>query len=130
VAHPHEDLVRGAFAASGRGDIGALRDQYFADGIGLHYPGRSPLAGDYDGVAQVLGFFGRAVELSGETFRTELHDVVANDEHAVALFTARADRADQRLADRIVEVFHIRDAKAAEAWIYPADLYASDEFWS
>jgi hypothetical protein len=92
VAHPHEDLVRGAFAASGRGGIGALRDQYFADGIRLHYPGRSPLAGDYDGVAQVLGFFGRAVELSGGTFRTELHDVVANDEHAVALFTARADR--------------------------------------
>lgn len=41
----------------------------------------------------------------GGTFRTELHDVVANDEHAVALFTARADRTDRRLEDRIVEVF-------------------------
>jgi len=130
MAHPNEDLIREAFAASGRGDIDALRTQYFADGVRLHYPGRSPLAGDYDGVAQVLGFFGRAFELSGGTFRTELHDVVANDEHAVALFTARAGRADRRLEDRIVEVFHIRDGKAAEVWIYPADLYASDEFWS
>ena len=130
MAHPHEDLVRETFAASGRGDIGALRDQYFADGIRLHYPGRSPLAGDYDGIVQVLGFFGRAVELSGGTFRTELHDVIANDEHTVALFTARADRDGRRLEDRIVEVFHICDGKAAEAWIYPADLYASDEFWS
>jgi len=25
---------------------------------------------------------------------------------------------------------HIRDGKAAEVWNYPADLYASDEFWS
>jgi hypothetical protein len=56
----------------------------------------------------------------GGTFRTEPHDVVANDEHAVALFTARAGRADWRLEDR----------RAAEVWIYPADLYASDEFWS
>jgi ketosteroid isomerase-like protein len=130
VAHPNEALVRETFAASGRGDIDALRHQYFADGIRLHYPGRSPLAGDYDGVAQVLGFFGWAVELSGGTFRTELHDVVANDEHAVALFTACAGRADRQLEDRIVEIFHIRDGKAAEVWIYPADLYASDEFWS
>jgi uncharacterized protein len=73
---------------------------------------------------------GRAFELSGGTFRTELHDVIANDEHVVALFTARAGRADRRLEDRIVEVFHIRDGKAAEVWIYPADLYAGDEFWS
>jgi uncharacterized protein len=97
---------------------------------GTELPGRSPLAGDHDGVAQVLGFFGRVFELSQGTFRTELHDVVANDEHAVALFTARADRAGRRLEDRIVEVFHIRDGKATEAWIYPADLYVSDEFWS
>ena len=130
MTHPNEDLVREVFAANRRGDIDALRNQYFADGIRLHYPGRSPLAGDHDGVAQVFGFFGRVFELSQGTFRTELHDVVANDEHAVALFTARADRVGRRLEDRVVEVFHIRDGKATEAWIYPADLYVSDEFWS
>ena len=32
MAHPNEDLVLEAFAAFGRGDIGALRNQYFADG--------------------------------------------------------------------------------------------------
>jgi hypothetical protein len=42
---------------------------------------------------------------------------------------APAGPAGRRLEDRIAEVFHIR-GKAAEAWIYPADLYASDEFWS
>jgi hypothetical protein len=49
MAHPNEDLVRETFVASGRGDIGALRNQYFADSMRLHYPG--PLAGDRDGVA-------------------------------------------------------------------------------
>jgi uncharacterized protein len=56
--------------------------------------------------------------------------VVANDEHAVALFTARADRAGRRLEDRTVEVLHVRDGKLTEVWLYPADLYATDEFWS
>ena len=65
MAHPNEDLVRETFAASGRGDIDALRTQYFADGIRLHFPGRSPLAGDHDGLAQVMRFFGRVRELSG-----------------------------------------------------------------
>ena len=130
MPHPNEELVRESLAAFQRGDIDAMRNQYWASGIRLHYPGRSPLAGDYDGVDQVLGFFGRVRELSGGTLRLELHDVVANDEHAVVLFTARADRTNRRLEDRIVDVFHIRDGKLAEAWLHPADLYASDQFWS
>lgn len=131
MAHPNEDLVRETFAASGRGDIDALRNHYFADDIRWHFPGRSPLAGNYEGAAQVVReFFGRVFELSGGTFRAELHDVVANDEHAVALFTARANRAERTLEDRTAEVIHIRDGKLAEVWLYPADLYASDEFWT
>ena len=66
----------------------------------------------------------------GGIFRSELHDVVTNDEHAVALFAARAERAGRRPEDRTAEVFHIRDGKAAEGRLYPADLYAYDEFWS
>lgn len=33
----------------------------------------------------VLGFFAKTMELSGGTFRMEVHDVMANDDHAVAL---------------------------------------------
>ena len=65
MAHPNEDLVREAFAAFGRGDLDALRHQYFAEGLRYHVPGRSPVAGDYEGAAQVVEFFGRLFELSG-----------------------------------------------------------------
>ena len=130
MAHPNEDLVRAIFAAFGRGDLDALQSQYLAADACFHYPGRSPLAGDHEGIAQVLEMSGRIFELSGGTFRLELHDVIANDEHAVALFLARGERAGRRLEDRTVEVFRIRDGKATEMWLYPADLYANDEFWS
>jgi ketosteroid isomerase-like protein len=55
---------------------------------------------------------------------------VANDEHAVALFTAHAERAGKHLEDNTVQVTHIRDGKESEVWFYPADQYATDEFWS
>jgi uncharacterized protein len=130
MAHPNEDLMREAFAAFQRGDMDALRDQYFAADIRYHISGRSPVAGDYEGTAQVLDLFGRLFELSGGTLRIELHDVVANDEHTVALFTLRAEREGRRLDDNQVLISHIRDGKATEVWIQAGDQYAEDEFWS
>ena len=119
MAHPDEDLVRGAFAAFGRGDLDALRDRYLAEDVRFHYPGRGALAGDHDGVPEVLAVFGRAFELTGGALHLELHDVIANDEHAIALYTTRGERAGRRLEDRTIQFWHIRDGKAAEVWVYP-----------
>ncbi len=130
MAHPNEDLLREGVAAFQRGDLDALREKYFAENIRWHTPGKSPIAGDYEGVAQVIEAFGRLFELTGGTYRVELHDVIANDEHGVVLFTARAERAGRQLDDRSVLVCHIRDGKQAETWIRPGDLYALDEFLS
>lgn len=130
MSHPNEDLVREGYAAFGRGDLAALQSQFFAEDIRWHYPGRSPFGGDYQGVARVVEWLGRNFEASEGTIRIELHDVVANDEHAVALFTVRAERAGKQLQDNSVQVFHIRGGKVTEVWSYPADLYATDEFWS
>jgi uncharacterized protein len=130
VAHSNADLVRDAIEAFQRGDLDALRHQYFAEDIRYHIPGRSPIAGDYQGVAQVLAMFGRLVELSGNTLRVELHDVMASDEHAAALVTIGGERAGRRLQDNTVLTFHIRDGKVAEVWSHQTDMYAVDEFWS
>jgi uncharacterized protein len=54
AAHPNENLVREGVAAFQRGDLDALREKYFAEDIRWHLPGRSPLAGDYERVGQVL----------------------------------------------------------------------------
>jgi len=130
VTHPNEDLVREGFAAFGRGDLDALQSQFYAEDIRWHFPGKSPFGGDFEGVAEVIKWLGRSFEASDGTIRLELHDVVANDEHAVALFTARAERAGKHLEDNTVQVAHIRDGKETEVWFYPADQYATDEFWS
>ena len=130
MAHPNEDLVREGYAAFERGDLDALQRKFFAEDVRYHVPGRSTLGGNYEGVAQVLGWLGRQFELSGGTIRAEVHDVVANDEHAVSLITVRGERAGKQIQDNSVQVFHIHDGKVSEVWSHPADLYAMDEFWS
>jgi ketosteroid isomerase-like protein len=124
MAHPNEDLVREAFAAFGRGDMDYLQKQIFSDDVRYHQPGRSAVAGDYEGPGQVIGLFARIFELTGGTFSVELHDVLANDEHAVALYTARGEReGKQQLSDNNVLTAHIRDGKASELWVQPTDMY-------
>ncbi len=129
MAHPNEDLVREVYAAGRRGDLDALK-QYFAEDIRWHIPGQSPLAGDYEGFAQVAEGLRRVFELTGGTFRTELHDVVANDEHVVLLFTGRAEREGRQLEENVAVIHHIRDGKVTEVWYQYTDLYAHDEFLS
>ena len=72
----------------------------------------------------------RQFQASDGTIRIDLHDVIGNDEHVVALTTVQAERAGKHLEDNTVQIFHLRDGKATEVWTHPADLYASDDFWS
>jgi hypothetical protein len=81
-------------------------------------------------VALVAEMLGRPGQLSAGTHRLELHDVIGNDDHVVALATARAERAGRQLESSVVHVFHVRDGKVTEAWTYHADLYSHDDFWS
>ena len=130
MAHPNEDFVRDGFAAFGRGDIEALRTQFFSPDIRWHFPGSSPFAGDYSGIDEVLGWLGRSFEASGGTLKLELHDVIGNDEHVVALTHATAQREGRSLDDNTVQLFHVTDGRATEVWTYPADQAAADAFWS
>jgi hypothetical protein len=131
MTHPNEELLRESFAAFQQGDMAALQNKYFAADIRYHVAGRSSISGDYQGIDEVFAFFGRLFELSGGTLRLELHDVVANDQHGVALFTVSAEREGRLFAGNEVLIGHVSpDGKATEVWTQPVDQYASDEFWS
>jgi len=130
MTQPNEDLVRAASAAFGRGDLGALRDQFFAPDIVWHIAGTGPLAGDYEGAAQVMGLLGKIAELSGGTVRPELHDVLASTDHTVALTTIRAERAGRQLQLNLVHVIHAENGKATEVWTHSSDPVAAAEFGS
>ncbi|HEY1918127.1 MAG TPA: nuclear transport factor 2 family protein [Streptosporangiaceae bacterium] len=130
MAHPNEDLVRRGFDAYSRGDVQALLTEFLSPDVVWHIPGRGPLAGDHAGLEAVAAHFGRVAELSGSTHRVELHDVVGNDNHVVALHAARAERGGKRLDLNALHLFHVRDGMITEAWTVHHDLYAWDDFWA
>jgi ketosteroid isomerase-like protein len=129
MAHPNEELVRRGYEAFNTGDVETLR-QLFADTTVFHEPGRSPISGDYQGLDQVLGFFGTLAERSGGTFRATLHDVVANDEHAVGLHSSDAERDGRAVRSPTVLVFHVRDGRITETWSHHYDQHDFDAFWA
>jgi uncharacterized protein len=130
VTQPNEDLVRQASAAFGRGDISALRDQFFADDIIWHVAGTGPLAGDFEGAAEVIGQLTKIAELSGGSVQPQVHDVLVSNDHTVVLVTISAQRAGQQLQLNLVHVIHAENGKAAEVWTHSADPAAAAQFWS
>jgi uncharacterized protein len=130
VTQPNEDLVRQASAAFGRGELSALRDQFFADDIVWHVAGTGPLAGDYEGAAEVVGQLTKISELSGGSVQPQVHDVLVSNDHTVVLVTISAERAGKQLQLNLVHVIHAENGKAAEVWTHSADPAEAAQFWS
>ena len=122
-------LLRKGYDAFAAGDLDTIRG-LLDDNVIWHVGGRSPLSGDYKGIDEVFGFFAKIAETSGGTFKVELHDVLSNGEHTVALARNTAQREGKSLSDNNVAVYHVSGGKVTEAWFHPGDAYAVDEFWS
>jgi len=124
--HPNEDLLRREYDAFAREDFTSL-DEIFADDIVYHVPGHNPFSGDYQGKEAVYELFRQDRQAS---FRSEIHDILANDRHAVALTVVHGARQGKILEDITVHVVHVVDGRITEAWFFPGDQAASDAFWS
>ncbi len=115
MTHPNEDLLRRGYAAFASGDMETVQS-IMADDIAWHIGGSSQISGDYHGHPEVLAFFGRVFEISGGTFRVDVHDVLANDEHGTVLVTAHGERDGHTMAAREVHIWHLADGKGTEFW--------------
>lgn len=126
--HPNATAVRSGFAAFATGDMAAL-DALFDDAAVWHNGGRNMLTGDYRGKEEIFGFFARAMQ-STDSMEQELHAVLADDTHAVALVKVTATRGGKTLHTSNVFTFHVADGTVKECWVTAGDQYAADEFWT
>jgi uncharacterized protein len=129
MANANEELLRRGYDAFGAGDIDTVLG-VFAPDIAWHIPGDSQISGDYHGHQEVMAFFGKLMEITGGTFRLDVHDVLANDTHGAVLVTAHAQRDGQSFEMREVHTWHVADGKATEFWAFEEDSAATDEFFS
>jgi ketosteroid isomerase-like protein len=114
--HPNATLLREAADALERGDMQKL-DGFIADDIVWHTIGQAePLRGK-EAMRAALGE-------ADFTIAVKVHDVVANDEHAIALGEATATRGGKTLTYRTAEIHHVRDGKITERWAFSDDTAA------
>lgn len=103
---------------------------FFSEGVIWHTPGKNLLSGDYRSREEAFASFAKEFELSNGTYSVDVHDVLANDEHIVALLRATAKRDEKSLDVTYAIVFHVEAGKITEAWELPSDQSKLDEFWS
>ena len=127
--HPNVAKICEAYDAFSRGDlatVGAL----FAPDIVYHLLGDNRLSGDYKGQAEVFGFFAKMSDMTGRTLRVDVHDILASDEHAVALVTVSAQREGMSFDMREVHVFQLEAGKISAFWAFEENQREGDQFWS
>jgi ketosteroid isomerase-like protein len=129
--HPNVALVRRAMQAMTEMDMSkaqeemAVVDAFMADDIVWHEIGRAEPRRGKDELRAAMMESGRETTIS-----YQIHDVIANDDHAIALGTATATRGDETLEYRTAEIFHIRDGRAVERWAFSDDTAAIVAFFA
>lgn len=122
--HPNATLIRGALDAMNRGDQAAI-SAVLDDNVEWHEIGRTePIMG----LAALAARY--ADESAAYAITATLHDVVANDEHVIALTQAEADRNGRHLSYRTAEIFHVRDGKITARWAFSDDTQRIAEFFA
>ena len=132
MTHPNEELVRKAYKAFGEGDMDTLGSLYAPDAV-HRLPGNNPLAGDYEGVAAILGFYGQLFERTAGTFKAELKSTKAEgDDTVVATHRLTGQRDGKTLDQDQTLTFTISDGKFTQLVDGASDSAraAYDAFWS
>jgi ketosteroid isomerase-like protein len=121
--HPNATLARAGVDALNRGDMAAQADM-LADDVVWHEIGNpEPVRGKQ----ALIERFSAIPE--GGSITAEVHDVVANDEHTIALVTATASMGGKSLTYRTAEICHVRDGKITERWAFSDDTARIIEFF-
>ena len=125
---PPEDasVVRRLYESRAAGDLEAAA-ALLAPNVEWHEP--YEYLGSLNGRDAVIDAIRQSMEETGGTFRLELHDVLASDDHVVALVRFSAERHGERLSGKEVGVFHVADGLIQQVWFATdEDVEAVSEF--
>jgi ketosteroid isomerase-like protein len=120
--HPNAAVVRTMNEAMFSGDIETAASQ-IADDVVWHEIGRAePRRGKAELAASMDEF--------GDTSITwDQHDLLASDDHVIAMGTATATRGGKELVYRTAEIYHLRDGKVSERWAFSDDTQRIADFF-
>jgi ketosteroid isomerase-like protein len=122
--HPNATAFRRVLDAMDSGDMQSAMEA-LADDVEWHEIGRAePIRGKATMMERFTSGEGAGWDITGET-----HDVLANDEHAIALVNATARKDGQEFHYRTAEIVHMRDGKITARWAFSDDTDAINRFF-
>lgn len=125
MEHENVAAVRAALEAFMKGDMETMSASLDENTV-WHVPGDNRFAGTFTGRDAVVGRFAQMAEAGIRATLADIHDVVGNDDHVVALVQLSVSGPSGSATGRAVQVYHVRDGKAAEFWGYNEDQAAID----
>jgi ketosteroid isomerase-like protein len=125
---PKAVLTRDAYSAFASGDLESLKGM-MTDSV-WHEPGTSPTAGRCKDRDQITEFFVKQFDIGNGTFRTQVVDILVNDDRAMVIQHTTATRDGKKLDTREVLEFKNRDGKFVRTQLYPSDVHQEDDVWS
>ena len=130
VEQANLEVVKSLLAAIARGSLIDVKEILTRD-VKFTFPGRNALSGEYKGIDASLALLGKIFRWNGGSTRIRLHDVLANEQHGVLLYTVTAQHEGRSIRYRYIDVYHFRDGEICEIWGSIADdARAFDEFYS
>ena len=122
--HPNATKLRAASdALEQSGDMTSQMDMIDDDVVWHEIGSDQPLRGKQALIERFRGM------PEGASITIETHDVLANDDHAIALVTATARMGDQELVYRTAEIHHMKDGKITERWAFSDDTDRINKFF-
>ena len=121
-------LVEQGFEHFNKGDMASL-SQLIAEDATQQVPGKSQVAGDYNGRDEMLALYGRLGELSNGTFRAPLQKTEADGDKVIATYHGEGQREGKSLNTTNRLEFTIKDGQYVRLVDNPDDLAHWDEFW-
>jgi ketosteroid isomerase-like protein len=125
-----EEGIRRVFDAFTGGDPRALFEVIAEDAIWV-VNGTVPMAQVYDGRARVFELFRETRRLTDGTYLSTLRWLLADDEHAAAVYRAQGTRPDGRTLDidQVLLIDHV-DGIWKSITAIPSDPPAFERFWA
>jgi ketosteroid isomerase-like protein len=126
--HPNVRVLRDFFDAFGAADRARL-EAMTTDDLVWHFPGASPISGDWRGVDGLLeGIRAIAMTLGRGNNGFELLHVFADDDVAITIHRDFYTADDNHLDLRYLLYIRMEDGKLAEVWEVPFDQAENDRY--
>jgi uncharacterized protein len=109
-------IVRSGFEAFKRGDLKAVGELFTDDAV-WHGRGSTKFGGDFSGRDAILADMAQFAQTFND-IQLDLHDILANENHVVALVNSSVKRSGKTYDDHQTFIFHLNEqGKTTETWI-------------